>query len=135
MDRHHDPIRVTLLDTVTMQRVVRDDWTHWWWSEGNGSCDCNRSIAFDVEDPNEDENGCSFCMGCKRFLIVETSTNDIAEFNHGYPASLVRQHVTVPPHEFGETPDSEGNMLFTHAELAQAYARIRPTSQTPSAQP
>lgn len=49
-----------LLDTLTGERAVevRDSWGHdddeviyddrnilYWWTEGNGSCDCNRALA------------------------------------------------------------------------------------------
>lgn len=46
-------MKVKFLDTVTGE----EGWTNypfsvWWWAEGNGSCDCNRSgSAFDKEHP------------------------------------------------------------------------------------
>ena len=95
-------MKVTLLDTKTGE--VRDcsSWLNFdasWWSEGNGSCDCNRAIAFDrgEEDYGEEqrlllrlEEG--VCLGSLRWLIVgvsgdlhgQTEAEVLAEVNERY---------------------------------------------------
>ena len=107
-------MKVTLLDTKTGERRDCSDWCNgeefsvYWWQEGNGSCDCNRALAFDRgdEDHSEEqrlalgaeENG---CLGCRRWLIVDVSgdlegmTREqiLAEANSEYPEDLVALHV------------------------------------------
>jgi hypothetical protein len=121
MESRSETITVKLLDTQTGKTAVVDNDSHWYWGEGNGSCDCNRALAFDVDFDDLPNH----CIGCHRYLIVEVSTNDIAEFNWHYPADLVRKYVVVPPEHFGETPNADGMMMFTHKELADAYAKIK----------
>lgn len=60
-----------------------------WWSEGNGSCDCNRQYAFGRDDGN------GFCLGNKRYIAVDVDgdlegmekQNVIFELNVGYPVN------------------------------------------------
>lgn len=52
-------IRVHLLDTETGERIANEqvsycgsrNLTRWWWTEGNGGCDCNRAREFGHEPP------------------------------------------------------------------------------------
>jgi hypothetical protein len=49
----------------------------YWWTEGNGSCDCNRVYAFGKKlvDEIEDTNEPNTCFGCKRFLCIDITGN------------------------------------------------------------
>lgn len=67
-----------------------------WWIEGNGSCDCNRSIICNVTTVDED-------IQCKyeRFLIIDVlgdlevyTKKEIIELCNGeYPAELVEKYI------------------------------------------
>ena len=108
-------MNVTLLDTKTGE--VRDcsgyhqaHHSVYWWTEGGGSCDCNRAIAFDLrdgEDHHEEqrialglEDG--FCLRAHRWLIVDVSGDlgpltrkqVLARANDDYPAELVARHLS-----------------------------------------
>ena len=114
-------MKVTLMDTKTGQRRDCSGWCEgvdfgvYWWQEGNGSCDCNRALAFDRDDEDHSEEqrlalGAeeSTCLGCKRWLIVDVSgdlegmTREqvLAEANMEYPAELVA--LNVMPNDQGE---------------------------------
>jgi len=81
------PITVTVLDTVTGRTATDSNCCKWWWTDGNGSCDCNREALFDEDTP------CDGCLGCHRYLIVAASGGLLSDFNHGYPEELVRRFV------------------------------------------
>ena len=89
-DLVHAPIprRVTLWDAISGATVTVDSTENlWWWTEGNGSCDCNRADFFpDVEVL--DDTG--YCVGCKRFLVVSAAPplDWVVDANDGYPAEL-----------------------------------------------
>ena len=104
-------MQVTLLDTLTGER--RDcsafgNFTVYWWQHGNGSCDCNRALAFDKEgeDHGADQQQRlgledNICLGAERWLIVG-ATGDleggseadvVAESNDEYPQELVEKSV------------------------------------------
>ena len=77
--------KLKLLDTKTGRfKAIESHFDPEWWAEGNGSCDCNRSIVFG----REAEFG--NCHGCFRYLIVEAETEEytIEEFNRDYPDEL-----------------------------------------------
>jgi hypothetical protein len=80
--------RVTLWDAVTGAVVTVESTENlWWWTEGSGSCDCNRSDFFpEVEEP--DDTG--HCIGCKRFLVVKADPplDWVVDANDGYPDEL-----------------------------------------------
>lgn len=74
---------VTILDTKTgevrtcAEWCSKNDFDLYWWSEGNGSCDCNRAIAFNGGDSalyEEQQKALGLedntCLGCHRWLIV-----------------------------------------------------------------
>lgn len=109
-------MKVTLLDAKTGERrdcsnfCDETDFGVYWWCEGNGSCDCNRALAFDRgegEDHSEEqrlalglEENC--CFGAERWLIVDVS-GDLEEMtreevlamaNSDYPPELVAKHMT-----------------------------------------
>lgn len=76
-------MKVTIKDIVTGQVAVApwEEFDAFWWAEGNGSCDCNRQLAFDQDYYGE----------CKseRYLIVgvdgDTQGRTLEDFNAGYP--------------------------------------------------
>lgn len=80
------PVRVTIRDTVTGdEREGMKGMCTWWWAEGNGSCDCNRELAF---KPIEKLEG-GTCAGYLRYRIVAVDPllpgYTLADFNQGYP--------------------------------------------------
>src|SRR3990167_5078252 len=101
-------MKVTLLDTTTGER--RDcsgfcdgmEFSVYWWLEGNGSCDCNRAIAFNMDSEDHrhpiNSEGNAVCLGRNRWIIVDVSgdledmTREqvMAEVNIGYPEELLR---------------------------------------------
>lgn len=89
---------VTLKDTVTNKIAkTTDDESVFWWTEGNGACDCNRILHFPEVDEAEymKEQGLddNYCLGHRRFIAVavegcmEGYTEDelITELNRNYP--------------------------------------------------
>lgn len=86
MDARHDvPIKVELLDLVTGERKWTDEtWSKfctWWWTEGNGSCDCNRALAFDHDGEDQCETVRYVVVDVKPLLKGYT----LDDFNIGYP--------------------------------------------------
>jgi hypothetical protein len=60
-------------------KTGEEEWSHFdceadifWWSEGNGSCDCNRALTFDskIEEELEVKFG-DYCYGCERFVVID----------------------------------------------------------------
>lgn len=90
----------TLLDIKTGKTVTAKDSESsvFWWTEGNGSCDCNRAAEFD--DDIYDEIAQQFeenvCFGCHRIVAIDAhgdlescSKEDVLEWmNDGYPDNL-----------------------------------------------
>lgn len=94
----------TLLDTKTGKTVVAEkfDGTLFWWADGNGSCDCNRCLAFEdrqVYEELTEEYGENVCFCNERFIVIDvhgdlegTSKEDvIAEMNSGYDPKLLER--------------------------------------------
>lgn len=92
LDVMHDlKITVTILDTQTgeirQSPPYPEEWKNggfstYWWTKGNGSCDCNRKIVFDRED---DAN----CESVRYRIIAVDPLLDsytLDDFNDGYPA-------------------------------------------------
>ena len=95
-DPRHDPITVTLLDTQTGERADADHGSLWYWTEGNGSCDCNRELVFGHGDV-----GSSTCLGGRRYLVVDATNAPWDEplhwYNREYPRKLLESHgIEVP---------------------------------------
>lgn len=86
--------KVTILDTVTGEKKVhwQQDADVYYWAEGNGLCDCNRSLAF------LSLNDCSDC-GTSRYLICDvegdfegqTKEEVLAWLNDDYPTEFVKK--------------------------------------------
>jgi len=77
-------MKVTLKDIKTgaIASHPHEDFDLWWWSNGNGSCDCNRAYAFgqSVVEELEAEYGRNTCYGAHRFIAIDFSMNiDSAE--------------------------------------------------------
>jgi hypothetical protein len=80
----HYPV-VTVRDTLTGKTAVEDRFNRWWWTDGNGACDCNRELLFDAE---RDDSG--VCLGCRRYVVVEVDGGPPDDrFNEGYPVELL----------------------------------------------
>lgn len=83
--RHDTPIRVKIKDTVTGE----EKWSEgefatfgtWWWTEGNGGCDCNRRLAMGHKPVDK-------CTSV-RYRIIDVSPllngYTIQDFNEEYP--------------------------------------------------
>lgn len=75
-----DTIKVQILDRETGETISSEDYSYFWWAQGNGSCDCNRRILFGL--PMSDE-----CVS-ERFVIthaLDEDGNSIEdELNEGY---------------------------------------------------
>jgi hypothetical protein len=77
----------TLFDLRTSRTALGADNSVYWWSEGNGACDCNRAIAFDGADEEMDtamraahpglQEWQGLCYGCTRFIAIDV-TGDLA---------------------------------------------------------
>jgi hypothetical protein len=72
-------MRVKILDIETGitqwigKNILDEDFTFWWWSEGNGSCDCNRALLHSNID----------LLVCEatRFIIVDFETTEDKDEN------------------------------------------------------
>ena len=76
----------TFEDLVTGKITVGspDKWEGdvFWWTDGNGSCDCNRAMVCGKEDEMDAEmrrqypdlkEWQGFCYGCKRFVAIDVT--------------------------------------------------------------
>lgn len=93
---------VTIIDTETEERRVLADLVAsvFWWTEGDGSCDCNRAIAMGHKELVGNREA---CLGHRRFVAVDVhgdlegrdKADVLHEMNEGYPAELVRKYVSA----------------------------------------
>ena len=74
---------VKLLDKTTNQVVdcKQPEFTSvWFWTQGNGACDCNRFLSFPDVDENQYRKALGLqeddCLGTRRFLLVD-ATGDL----------------------------------------------------------
>jgi hypothetical protein len=97
---------VTVLDTQTGEtKESTYDSTLFWWSEGNGGCDCNRVLLWgeELEAQQHQLTGTpeGHCLGAKRFLVVSakgdleglTEEESVAMINGDYPEDLIVKHL------------------------------------------
>ena len=64
----------TFRDCETGQETKTPEWWAydvWYWVEGNGSCDCNRSLICGKRQEMEERLGSGVCFGCHRFVAIE----------------------------------------------------------------
>lgn len=99
-------MHATILDAQTGQRAdSRDRFESgrsvYWWTAGNGSCDCNRMTCFG----HGDDSTAGLCAGCERYLVIdvhgdlEGSTREecVRMANQDYPPELVARHLPDEP--------------------------------------
>lgn len=93
------PVRVTLVDNATEHCWQEEEafFGTYWWTEGNGSCDCNRLPTTDQELDLEksDPIRLSHCKGCQFAVIVAVEPliegYTLADFNQHYPPEVVEK--------------------------------------------
>ena len=95
-------MHVTVLDTETGQikeskHIWGEGFSPYWWSEGNGGCDCNRRLLFDADPP------AGTCVGSARYLITdfEAQPSDdrvltLEQLNCDYPEELRLKFLPQP---------------------------------------
>lgn len=88
-DEDEPPITVMVCDTHTGVRVESSKYPYYWWTEGNGSCDCNRELLFGPDTSR------GVCLGNHRYLIIRTSYGSLAELNNGYSPERLA-HYDIP---------------------------------------
>ena len=111
-------MKVTVLDIVTGEKensegTQFEDCDVYWWTEGNGACDCNRAKLFSEKIDNEMDgqmrlehpelkewqsiNINTVCYGEKRFLIIEVEPMPegytLEDFNDGYPNEMIEKYI------------------------------------------
>lgn len=75
-------ITVTLKDIVTGSTAIVSDINVWSWTEGNWSCDCNRTMYFSTEIQMEmDPDDSDFCLGRKRIIVINAE-GDFSPYNN-----------------------------------------------------
>lgn len=90
---------ITILDTSTGKTYTQvSSFDEYWWTDGNGGCDCNRKL-FTVGYGLDDDELCGVCIGRKQFLIIAANPMPSPDFlllaNHGYPTELLTKHGIV----------------------------------------
>ncbi len=99
-------MKVTLLDTKTGETREVAGRDYLFWTDGNGSCDCNRHQPFDLDDNDDFDDGSvegtggGMCVGGKRFLVIAAEFEEgderhpisLAEMNYEYPDELLAEH-------------------------------------------
>ena len=85
-------MKITILDTTTGKKKKLDTGVldARWWADGNGNCDCNRSLSF-FGYPNK-----SLGCGNERFLIVKCDKLDkytLGDMNADYPKELFDKYL------------------------------------------
>ena len=75
-------MNVTLLDIATGKQKECSDYkpepSVFWWTDGNGCCDCNRATIFGAEEAYENQRralgiGENICLGSRRWLVIRAS--------------------------------------------------------------
>lgn len=114
----HDNLYPTFRDLASGATAKCDDkhggMSLFWWSEGNGGCDCNRVGYFDAETcpPDEtelereedlDEYGSAMCLGHRRYVVIDVEGDitdaekpeAIARMNEGYEEAIAKHGVAA----------------------------------------
>lgn len=98
-------------DLKTGATAPGDPASIFWWTEGNGSCDCNRACFLGKDEEMEAAMRLAhpdllplqsyfWCWGCKRFIAVDvtgdfegmTKEAVLKALNEGYPADIEGKH-------------------------------------------
>lgn len=79
-----DLVKVTILDTLTGKTAQVDDYPEMFWTESNGSCDCNRG---------QEGGECK----AERYLIIKVEPMPVGltlyDFNQYYPDDLIERFI------------------------------------------
>lgn len=79
----------TILDTVTgdIKACIggTPEFSVFWWTEGNGSCDCNRYVAMGYTEANPCTWSRFLIIGAKGNLEEETEEEIVRMANSAYP--------------------------------------------------
>ena len=86
----------TFLDLKTGKIAKGDDMSFFWWSEGNGSCDCNRSVCFEGAHEELEALHSGVCYGCERFVAIDVE-GDLNSYDHEgkNPQPVTKEQVLV----------------------------------------
>lgn len=90
-----DSIQATILDTVTGETALDDRPSTWFWSDGSGSCDCNRELRFPEVPGVRVHNDTGICLGSQRYLIVaiDPTGYPLKKLNKDYPPKLLEKYL------------------------------------------
>lgn len=88
-------MRATILDTATGETAIDDRPDTWYWTDGNGACDCNRELRFPEVPGVRAHNDTGICQGAQRYLIVAADTDlaSLEELNSNYPPDLLTRYL------------------------------------------
>lgn len=81
---------VTIKDSQTGETATSEGFGGWYWSDGNGSCDCNRETLFG----NNTTYGT--CLGSNRYVIIKAIPEDMDKEDH-IPYTLEELNSDYPP--------------------------------------
>lgn len=80
-----------LLDVMSGKVVAAPESYHeFWWTEGDGSCDCNRAAMFGHDNYTE-----GFCDNCARYVVVDVDRVQVEAFS-------VYGRASICPHAIAE---------------------------------
>jgi hypothetical protein len=122
----------TFLDLITGKTAKGDDSSLFWWSEGNGACDCNRVIQFDESVVDEMDAQMrkdhpdmlphqSFCYGCKRFVAIDVEGDLEGNTKEQVLAGLNSEYASRP----GLRSNEQVDKLLTALGLQPGIFRSR----------
>lgn len=90
----------TFLDLRTGKTAKGDDMSVFWWTEGNGACDCNRLLAFGLRHLDVGEVG--FCLGWKRFIAIDVEGDLEGAFPDAKsPSEMVERMLVMLNEDYG----------------------------------
>lgn len=96
----------TFFDLRTGRTAKGDDQSVYWWTEGNGACDCNRAIHFEGvaeemwkqqhADKPELKEWQSLCYGCKRFIAIDVE-GDLNSYDYEgkNPVLMTKEQILI----------------------------------------
>lgn len=92
-----------------------------WWSEGNGGCDCNRESAFpfdeghEGDDENDGSGGARFCVGSQRYVVIDVE-GDIAEHEKAEAIAEMNEGYASPDQLRETAPEAGRGIAEKHAQ-------------------